>query len=270
VRNGSGRVPELGCFSVLAERAGNHDQRRDEQSCQCQRQGMAAVRATTTDCDRRDVRERQDEKLHARGDGERAYRRHREAEAARGRRNRMREDGHREQEDRVRERLRHEIAVVDHRRRRDGSGGGEQRERLTDDAAREPVRGEDGRRHHRGVDELRRRVGIGHRAEQPCGRLDQRRERRREEEVFAANGEAFSRRQCLGELRVEQLVVEDGRRRMPARLQEVVDRGCDEDERKGKSQRQRARQGHGLGRSLGRGRRDRAHPGCIGLARCRR
>jgi len=120
------------------------------------------------------------------------------------------------------------------------------------------------------TDEVLWRPEIRLELEQPRGRLHERGERGREEEVLAANRQSMSRRDRLRQLRVEQLVVEHGRRGVSARLQEVVGRGRDEDQRQGERPREHAGKRNGLGRSLSRRRGYGAHRVCIGSRPWRR
>ena len=111
----------------------------------------------------RQIGERQDEELHARPIAS--------AHDDRYRDRRLLHSAHEHcdgaEEDRIRQRLRHEVAVVDHRRRRNRRRCGEQCVRRAHDLPGEPVGREDGRGHDRRVQQLRRRVGVRHRAEQP-------------------------------------------------------------------------------------------------------
>ncbi len=121
--------------------------------------------------------------------------------------------------------------MVDHRRRRNRRSRGEEREGGPNDAAGDPVGGEDGRRHDDRVQNLGGGVRVGHRAEQPGGRLDERRERGGEEERLAADREPVSGRDRLRQLPVEELVVEDIGVSVARGLPGVVARSDDEEER---------------------------------------
>ncbi len=122
-----------------------------------------------------------------------------------------------ERRPRVRERLLDQERRVGERRRRDRADRGEDRPGPRDDEAREPVRGEDRRRHHEHADQLgrvvRRRVGSSHQA--GCDR-DRCRARSGAAARRAATAPGLGdRARDLGEL---DLVGEDRRRPAPPRL----------------------------------------------------
>jgi hypothetical protein len=119
--------------------------------------------------------------------------------------------------------------VVDERRRGDGRRSAEEREGGPDELAREPVRRERRGGHQDCVPDLRERVGARDVAEEPDGRLHDRGERRGEVDGLAAYDETFARGDALRQLRVEELVREDRRRYVAARLEGMVE-GRDEED----------------------------------------
>ena len=222
MRDGGRRVAKVRRLAVLTEGARNSHEHRDEERGERGGDRVPTVGPPRTDRHGREVCQRQDEELDACRDGDRAHQRDGERNPGRRLGDGAGEHREPEQEDRVGERLRHEVAVVDHRRSCDRPRCGEQCVRRPHDSPREPVRGKDCGGHHERVQQLGGRVGVRHRAEQPGRRLHERREWRGEEEVLPADRQAMTGRDRLGELRVEQLVVEDRRSRVSAGLQEVV------------------------------------------------
>ena len=186
MRDASRGEAEMSCLAVLPQRSGHSQQQSDQGSSPSAGREVATVLPSSADRHGREVAERQDEELHARRNREGADQRYREGRPARGRLYSVREHGDRAEENGIGERFRHEVAVVEERRRRYGRGRCEQRERRAHDARGEPIRGKDGRRHQGRVDQLGRGVGVHRRAEQPRGRLNERGQNRREEVVLPA------------------------------------------------------------------------------------
>ena len=192
MRNSGGRGVAEVRGAVLTQQPGKSDERHEQRGGQRRGDEVSAIVASAADGDCREVSERKDHELDTRPDRKRTDGWDLERRPTRLARECTHEDGDRHQEHRVRECLRHHVAVVDHRGRRDGGRSGEQRVRRPDDPAGEPIRREDGRRHHRRVEEFRGVVRVRHRGEQPRGSLHERCQRRGEEEVFASNRQAVS------------------------------------------------------------------------------
>ena len=138
----------------------------------------------------------------------------------------------RREEDRVEGVLGHQRGRVDHRGHRDRERGRHERERLREHAAGEEVGRDRGQRHRDRVDRLRRRVGV---RDGLVGRPGGRDQQRVDEPVpgarMVADHEVAGGREALRELRVDQLVDHDPRRRRPAAELEA-DRGRDDHERR--------------------------------------
>ena len=111
--------------AVLAEQTGQSDQRRKQHGGHGRGEDVAPIGPPSADRDGCEVRQREDDELDPRRDGERTDSRDLERSPAGLTGERARQDGEREQEDRVRECLRHQVAVVDHRGRGDCRGRGE-------------------------------------------------------------------------------------------------------------------------------------------------